>query len=530
MTSSIMVYALVVGTLFSMSALLVERISSPLRFGRRWIWLAALALSVLLPLLAVVSGGQEPSGANEIQSTVSRSPADAVSLEPNASVFDLIETPRVTWPQWNDFNAPLTALWISSSAVVLLLYGFAWINLYLNRRRWQLVQMHGTSVFVSEKLGPAVFGFMTPRIVVPAWLVNAEPRTRALVLQHEQEHIAAGDQRALLTGLLLVAIAPWNIALWWQLRRLRFALEVDCDARVMSRGTDAVEYSSALLSVQQRSSPLIVLSVIGAATLLIAACAVQPPEPDALRKPPPAGLGQGPPPWASSVGNIIVERYGEQLEVIESGNALIDLVFAETGELRESNFEVTNDPPRPNAVGRFDRYGVTREAAAAASEFLIVPKQRLLASAGAPPAGGASSPGQTSLVAIYVHDPGHALIPSRAEVSTADVDRRIAQRYFPDIFSSPASPNLGLWVLFDSAGAVVASGRESLSADTVANGPPPRQVRSLVGARFPDASIAMINGAPIEDAQSQPVKDRSGADMVLYSLWLSQSSPIPTPQ
>jgi len=562
MTSSIMVYALVVGTLFSMSALLVERISSPLRFGRRWIWLAALALSVLLPLLAVVSGGQEPSGANEIQSTVSRSPADAVSLEPNASVFDLIETPRVTWPQWNNFNAPLTALWISSSAVVLLLYGFAWINLYLNRRRWQLVQMHGTSVFVSEKLGPAVFGFMTPRIVVPAWLVNAEPRTRALVLQHEQEHIAAGDQRALLTGLLLVAIAPWNIALWWQLRRLRFALEVDCDARVMSRGTDAVEYSSALLSVQQRqlatllgavslterisdlerriqllvtgarrlSSPLIVLSVIGAATLLIAACAVQPPEPDALRKPPPAGLGQGPPPWASSVGNIVVERYGEQLEVIESGNALIDLVFAETGELRESNFEVTNDPPRPNAVGRFDRYGVTREAAAAASEFLIVPKQRLLASAGAPPAGGASSPGQTSLVAIYVHDPGHALIPSRAEVSTADVDRRIAQRYFPDIFSSPASPNLGLWVLFDSAGAVVASGRESLSADTVANGPPPRQVRSLVGARFPDASIAMINGAPIEDAQSQPVKDRSGADMVLYSLWLSQSSPIPTPQ
>jgi hypothetical protein len=187
---------------------------------------------------------------------------------------------------------------------------------------------------------------------------------------------------------------------------------------------------------------------------------------------------------------------------------------------------------RGQSVGRFDRYGVTRDAAAEASEFLIVSKQRLLAStgAGAPPAGGASSPGQTSLVAIYVHDPGHALIPSRAEVSTADIDRRIAQRYFPDIFSAPAAPNLALWVLLDSAGAVVASGRESLSADTVANGPPPRQVRSLVDARFPAASIAMINGAPIEDAQSQPVKDRSGADMVLYSLWLSQSSPIPAPQ
>jgi hypothetical protein len=137
-------------------------------------------------------------------------------------------------------------------------------------------------------------------------------------------------------------------------------------------------YSSALLSVQQRqlatllgavslterisdlerriqllvtgarrlSSPLIVLSSIGAATLLIAACAVQPPEADALRKPPPAGLGQGPPPWASSVGNIVVERYGEQLEAIETGNALVDLVFAETGELR-NQLRVTNEPPRP---------------------------------------------------------------------------------------------------------------------------------------------------------------------------------------
>jgi hypothetical protein len=194
MTSSIMVYALVVGTLLSASALLIERISSPLRFGRRWIWLAALALSVLLPLLAVVSGSQESGGVTDIPSTVSRSPADAVSLDPSASVFYLIETPRVTWPQWNEFNALLTAVWISSSAVVLLLYGVAWINLYLTRRRWQLVRMHDKR-FV-WKGWPGGVRFHDAPIVVPAWLVNAEPRARALVLQHEQEHIAAGDQQA----------------------------------------------------------------------------------------------------------------------------------------------------------------------------------------------------------------------------------------------------------------------------------------------------------------------------------------------
>jgi hypothetical protein len=419
--------------------------------------------------------------------------------------------------------------------------------------------MHDRNIFVSEKLGPAVFGFVTPRIVIPAWLASAEPRTRALVLQHEQEHIGAGDQLALLTGLILVAAAPWNVALWWQLRRLRFALEADCDARVLRHGTDAVEYSNALLSVQQRqfatplgvislterisdlerriqlivtgarrlSTPLIALSSMGAAALLIAACAVQPPESEALRKPPPIAGPPGPPPWASSVQGIALERYGERLEA-EVGNAVIDLVFDETGTLRESSYEATNDPPRPNLVGRFDRYGVTREAAAESSEFLIVPKQRLLGNAAVPRADGASSPAQNSLVAIYVHDPGHALIPRRAQVATGDIDRRIAQRYFPDIFSTPAAPNLGLWVLLDSEGAVLASGRESLSTDPVAGGPPVRQVRTLVSAKYPDARIAMINGAPIEDARSQPVKDRSGADLVLYSLWLSPNSSAPT--
>lgn len=562
MTGSIMVYALVVASLFSTSALLIERLSSPLRFGRRWIWLAGLALSVLLPLLALV-GSQEWGGASDVPAaTASRPTADAVAGEPSSSAFGLIQTPRVTWPQWNNFNGPLNALWIVSSASVLLLYGFAWTNLYIARRRWQLVDLHDKNVFVSEKLGPAVFGFITPRIVVPAWLANAEPRVRALVLQHEQEHIAAGDQWALLSGLILVVVAPWNIALWWQFRRLRFALEADCDARVVRHGADAVEYSSALLSVQQRqcatplgavclterisdlerrvrlivtgtrrvSSPFAVLASIGAATLLIAACAVQPPESEVLRKAPPAGASQGPPPWAGAVQSIVVERFGQRLEAMEAGHALIDLVFDEAGRLRQSNLEVTNDPPRPNLVGRFDRYGVSREAAAETGDFLIVPKQRLLANASAPQAGDANSRAQNSLVAIYVHDPGHALIPRRAQGGTADIDRRIAQRYFPDVFSAPAAPNLGLWVVLDSNGAIVAAGRESLSVSTAVDGPAIRQVRSLVSAKFPDARIAMITGAPIEDARSQPVKDRSGVEMVVYFLWLSPDSRVPTPR
>jgi hypothetical protein len=50
---------------------------------------------------------------------------------------------------------------------------------------------------------------------------------------------------------------PWNPSLWWQLRRLRYAIEVDCDARVLRAGRDATQYSETLIAVSQRQSAYI---------------------------------------------------------------------------------------------------------------------------------------------------------------------------------------------------------------------------------------------------------------------------------
>jgi hypothetical protein len=40
---------------------------------------------------------------------------------------------------------------------------------------------------------------------------------------------------------------PWNPALWWQHRRLRLAVETDCDARVLAAGASPRAYGLALL-------------------------------------------------------------------------------------------------------------------------------------------------------------------------------------------------------------------------------------------------------------------------------------------
>ncbi len=45
--------------------------------------------------------------------------------------------------------------------------------------------------------------------------------------------------------------------MWWQLRRLRRAIEVDCDARVLKHGHSVSTYGEALIEVGQRQSTFI---------------------------------------------------------------------------------------------------------------------------------------------------------------------------------------------------------------------------------------------------------------------------------
>ncbi len=42
---------------------------------------------------------------------------------------------------------------------------------------------------------------------------------RRLVVTHEREHCDAGDSTLLVIGLAAIIAVPWNLALWWQLRR-----------------------------------------------------------------------------------------------------------------------------------------------------------------------------------------------------------------------------------------------------------------------------------------------------------------------
>ena len=77
---------------------------------------------------------------------------------------------------------------------------------------------------------------------------------RQYVLRHEEEHRRAHDAQLLFLASLTIILMPWNLAMWWQLRRLCLAIEMDCDNRVVNGLGDAPAYGELLLKVAQASS------------------------------------------------------------------------------------------------------------------------------------------------------------------------------------------------------------------------------------------------------------------------------------
>jgi hypothetical protein len=148
-------------------------------------------------------------------------------------------------------------LWRAASAAMLVALLVSGMVLFSRKRRWRVATVAGAQVYVTEGVGPAVAGLLRPRIVVPEWVTLAQPRLQSAVIAHEQSHLDARDPQLFTLALALLVFMPWNLPLWWQLRRLRYAIEVDCDARVLKGGIDPTHYSEALICVGERQSAYI---------------------------------------------------------------------------------------------------------------------------------------------------------------------------------------------------------------------------------------------------------------------------------
>jgi BlaR1 peptidase M56 len=257
---ALMAYGMLVALCAAVSALALEPLVRARGWGTRWIWCAALGVSVLGSAAAMFVPVNRPSDAGRLTALQRR------SLLAIPTGMDS----RMVSPAWGRrLDDGLAVSWAAASAVMLgvLLAGMRRIN--RERRRAQPLTGSGASVLVTEDLGPAVAGFVRPAVLVPRWVFSLDAIPRRLLLTHEIEHLRAGDGRLLLAGAVATAILPWNPAVWLIARRLRLAVEVDCDVRVLARMPDVRAYGDLLLLTAARRAPdrtVVLATVPGAST------------------------------------------------------------------------------------------------------------------------------------------------------------------------------------------------------------------------------------------------------------------------
>lgn len=269
MMPQVMLYSIAVAAALGLAGACVERVAGLQRLPRRTGWLAVMLLSVLFPAAMILLGkpaATSPAAPGQIPpSTVQIAPqsvADAEDFMPLprestpaqvGSVLSAVET-RPAWRVPVPTDTQLVTVWLAASAAVALFLCGAALTLRRRAAGWQPGTILGHEVLLSEVTGPALLGVLRPRIVVPRWLQQMPDASQALVLEHEREHVRARDPLLVLAGWVIIASAPWSLPLWWQWRRLRQAIEFDCDARVMRSGAEAINYAEVLLAVTRRAT------------------------------------------------------------------------------------------------------------------------------------------------------------------------------------------------------------------------------------------------------------------------------------
>jgi TonB family protein len=368
-----MLYVVMVGALVSLGALAMEAALRAFTLPQRWVWAAALVLGLAIPAAARWMPRELGPAAPAARA------ADAPAVLPGMVAAAADAGARLDLAAW---DGALRMGWLGSGLTALLALGLASRVLARRRRGWRAAEVDGVPVLLSAGTGPAVVGLFRSRIVLPAWVAQADPAERTLLLEHEREHLRAGDPRLLALGLMMVVVAPWNPAAWYGLRRLRLAIEIDCDARVLARRADVRAYGSLLLEVGRRASsggrwitaaafsepasflerrirvmtsprarrPLLRAAGFGAAALGLTVAACEAPGPAHPTRPLPAKTSAGPG-TPELTPRPALDRFYPELKGDVGDSATVILVYSPQGTLVDRRMTVagqlSGDMPLP---------------------------------------------------------------------------------------------------------------------------------------------------------------------------------------
>jgi beta-lactamase regulating signal transducer with metallopeptidase domain len=262
-----MAYALLVGALVALAAYALDGVCRLVGRPTRWVWAGVMALTVALVALAPQRNSRGEvvvlPAAIEVTSTSVETPSTTVAGSVVASLRRLrgaiesgvarafAKVGRLASPP---MERGLVLLWMVLSAAAFLVFLAVHGRLRRARRTWPATELHGARVRLAPNAGPAVIGLARPEIVVPRWLLQRSDAEQRMVIAHEAEHLRARDPLLLTVACAAVAIVAWHPAMWWMLSRLRLAMELDCDERVVRSGIAPRSYGALLIELAGRCS------------------------------------------------------------------------------------------------------------------------------------------------------------------------------------------------------------------------------------------------------------------------------------
>jgi len=537
---SFVLYSAVVGAFAAAAAWLVERALAAIAAPRRGAWLLAIAATLLMPLLATTLRNPVPRFPPP---RMDSPPTELIAASRVMTSFTAAPTLRETRIAGLPLDVYVAAAWAFASLSLLSLHALGAWRLARRARAWRAMRFADHEIAVAPDIGPAVYGWWRPRVVMPAWLLEAPPDAQRLALEHERQHLEARDPQWLAAATFLGALLPWNLPLLWMLRRLRFALEVDCDTRVLRAGADAGDYGLALLFVSERQAraPLATLALIerssqlerridimiatprrypalaaGLCLALAASCVVVAAQVDA-----PATIIENTPLKPTPNGGTAL-RLGQRFErlLLDDFPGLLD---SDSGGAAGTAVVVV----RLNADWSVDK---------AAKIVMPAPIDQVQLDESTFEAIGlkhAEVPYVGAMRVQFPGDSGRALLVAYTEQpqsgkpfvshlfpDTRAVDREIFRRYFPDSVQGGVPAGQSPWVLLDREGHVLRSGQEPVEPD---------KLNRMLEARFAGIRTEGITVTAITDDSGAPVRDTGGNNLQLNSVWLAPGSPPPAP-
>ena len=266
-----MLYTIVISGAIILAALAAHDAQRAANRPLRYVWIASIAAISALSIAAPFRDRDNAVGGNARRVPPERR---ELALPPRAEdaasdwmvkARDAASAPlRLTLERLQTMIGPLpapihqtvTIAWLTASIAIGLLFLVGYHRTVRRVRYMSRDEIAGVSVRIAEGIGPAVIGLVPPEIVVPAWLKSRPIYEQRMTVVHESEHIRAADPWLLAVACAAVAVMPWNPALWYALSRLRLAVEIDCDRRVLSGGVPSANYGALLIELSALRRPL----------------------------------------------------------------------------------------------------------------------------------------------------------------------------------------------------------------------------------------------------------------------------------